>query len=164
MTFTYKFRPELDCDLWRVMALGKLEYDKFTYQHGVAELVTDMTIEEVRNIMKEVVDSHVMRQTLNYANLYDGSRWYDEEHKYNEIKKAIIELTNATLKHSTRAKKDRVDLKKIEFDAHNLMNSFEKENRELEQDKYDEYCKSIKKLQNRFKRFNNWEHHITFFF
>jgi hypothetical protein len=56
----------------------KSEHTKLVITDCV-ELTTDQTIDEIRNIMKKVIGTHIVRETLNYADKYDGERWYDKE-------------------------------------------------------------------------------------
>jgi len=42
------------------------------------ELTTAKSIEFIRSIMIKIADSHVMIESLNYIEKYDGERWYDQ--------------------------------------------------------------------------------------
>lgn len=91
MSFVYKFRCECQSDLWQVMLLGEIEDTKLVVENCV-ELTTNQTIDEIRTIMGKVVDTHVMRETLNYADKYDGSRWYNDPQ--NDVSEIVEEEFN----------------------------------------------------------------------
>jgi hypothetical protein len=83
----FKFRAEVESDvidfhrnLMEVsdsyFVIWQFGYSRvFCLPDVECKLTTNLSIDQVRNYMKLNVDSHVMIETLNYADQYDGKRY-----------------------------------------------------------------------------------------
>ena len=84
MEYKYTFRPELGCDAIKLLDVKDFEFITIIFHAGILQRIcqvdftSTLTIHEVRACMKQVIDGHVMVQTLNYSDKYDGERWYEE--------------------------------------------------------------------------------------
>ena len=82
----YKFRAECYPDVAKFLSLSEnIVYiksligqtiDDIPISDVVVEIYTHATIDDVRDIMKKVIDGYVMVETLNTVELYTGERWY----------------------------------------------------------------------------------------
>jgi len=81
----YKFRSECanDTDLFverfkeHIISIERTSDPNFPDED--VEFSSLKSIEDVRLVMKEIDDGHVMLESLNYAHEYTGDRYYDEE-------------------------------------------------------------------------------------
>jgi hypothetical protein len=77
----YRFRAELPSDVDDAMKgewftnLKVIEDE--TYHDCEVEFTSTLSIKEIRNIFDKVSDGHVMIESLNYAELYTGKRYYE---------------------------------------------------------------------------------------
>lgn len=80
----FRFRAELPCDVdafEKAIPAAERNYSFTVEKHPIfpdcyVDIHCDMSLERVIEIMAKVVDSHVMRQTINYAESYTGERMY----------------------------------------------------------------------------------------
>ena len=49
----------------------------------IAHYKTPLTIDEMRYIFETVDDTHVMIESINYSDKFNGNRYYDYENSYN---------------------------------------------------------------------------------
>ena len=82
----YKFRAECLCDvtgflnnLWPGCILKKVKIDCGSAHGDVICKVNidDTDLDEIRIAMLKVTDSHVMIETLNHADKFNGKRWFN---------------------------------------------------------------------------------------
>ena len=81
MTTKLKFRAECQPDVDELLELippacivsMQKTHNQFS-EPTICLEVNDLTIDDVRNRMREVVDGHVMVQTLSYEESYTGER------------------------------------------------------------------------------------------
>lgn len=81
----YKFRAEcsVDIDLFvekfksHIITIDRKSDPDFPDED--VEFSSLKSLDEVRQVMKEIEDGHVMLESLNYADEYTGDRYYDEE-------------------------------------------------------------------------------------
>jgi len=82
----YKFRAECLYDvtgflnnLWPGCILKKVKIDcESVYGDVVCEItINDTDLDEIRIAMSKVSDSHVMIESLNHADKFNGKRWFN---------------------------------------------------------------------------------------
>jgi len=83
MRSLYRFRAELLCDIAAVplprKAICVTTTDPLYMDTEVLLLAPSHTRAGVRNHLRVVDDGHVMVESLNYAKIYTGNRWYFED-------------------------------------------------------------------------------------
>lgn len=89
----YKLRAECQHDVDEFVKAAGANVSAVAVEPGFLEIGNqkipipdvDMAFESpldmpaLREIMKTITDTHVMQQSLNLADVYDGDRWFDEE-------------------------------------------------------------------------------------
>ncbi|MDD4931436.1 MAG: hypothetical protein PHG66_04825 [Candidatus Colwellbacteria bacterium] len=81
----YKFRSECSVDTDRFVELFKdyiISIERKSdpdFPDEDVEFSSLKSLDEIRLVMKEIEDGHVMLESLNYADEYTGDRYYDEE-------------------------------------------------------------------------------------
>ena len=81
--YIYRFRAECQPDVDNLRSLLGGHFDKITiinsppFPDVEVELETDLLLEELRAVMRRVVDGHVMVQTVASRDEYTGERDYD---------------------------------------------------------------------------------------
>src|SRR5271154_2388070 len=86
----YKFRAECLNDVLNLCKLDDLIFKNINIETDddfpdvEVSITTTKTIEELRDIMSIIEDSHVMIETLNITTLYNGTRWYNEDYNLGD--------------------------------------------------------------------------------
>lgn len=84
--YDYKFRAECTNDVDRFIDLLKTVQDSFIsierkldpeFTEVDVEFSSMLNIDEIREIIRNLDDGHVMIETLNYAHEYTGDRYYE---------------------------------------------------------------------------------------
>lgn len=89
MKTKYKMRAECQNDLGHALLAIPMEHltasqvvsDGTTYPDVIVEFVSSMPLEEIRNALSNIVDGHVMAETVELESEYTGNRKYTEEEK-----------------------------------------------------------------------------------
>lgn len=79
----YAFRAECRLDVDNFVKLSKVDQKDIEItpdDSGLPDcdviLYSEQTLDDIRTIMEEIEDSHVMLESLNYEKDYTGDRWY----------------------------------------------------------------------------------------
>lgn len=80
--FLYKFRAESIVDVTRYFNMFPCQYFQVSPIPPIGsdcEVVigTNKSLEEIRDEMDHIPDGHVMIETLNHHDKYNGDRWFD---------------------------------------------------------------------------------------
>lgn len=78
--YEYKFRAECMTDVYDYMSRYPKRFEMRTlsgYPDCEVIFESELTIEEIREEMEDIEDSHVMIESLNYAEEYTGDRWFN---------------------------------------------------------------------------------------